>query len=257
MIISSKNRCDMIVPRLLTYTTFFLRTSSRTQNIRQIFFDLHSTVVMASTIPDRSTKINMDLVPTFEAVQKSSTPKRSLRTHEVGPSSKRKRVFLPEAYRSTTLPQGTGPASSSIRIKPAPNSQALIPAGEVAVSTHDILWESPWEYYQQAYELNIGGFVFVASEQAPPHDLFIIRQLLGNVEKVHILQAVRHRNFQQMLECFNFEGSYFAVFSYDPISLAHIAKSPPFLTELQLAAIVGQVSILSGFAISWLTDKDP
>ncbi|PVH71505.1 hypothetical protein DL98DRAFT_435034, partial [Cadophora sp. DSE1049] len=50
-----------------------------------------------------------------------------------------------------------------------------------------------------------------------------------------------HRNLYQMLECFSLEDSYFAVFSYEPIFFTHIACSPPFLTELQLAAIVGQI----------------
>jgi len=58
-----------------------------------------------------------------------------------------------------------------------------------------------------------------------------------------------------MLECFSFKDSYFAVFGYDPVSLAHIACSPPFLTELQLAAIVGQVSI-PGLECSLLIDQD-
>ncbi|KFY03301.1 hypothetical protein V490_00218 [Pseudogymnoascus sp. VKM F-3557] len=48
-----------------------------------------------------------------------------------------------------------------------------------------------------------------------------------------------------MLECFGFEGAYYAVFGHVPISLAHGAKSPPFLTEVELAAILGQHGSLS------------
>lgn len=64
-------------------------------------------------------------------------------------------------------------------------------------------------------------------------------------DEVRIVQSLGHRNLHKMLECFRLNDSYFAVFGYDPISLAHIVCSPPFLTELQLAAIVGQVSSIT------------
>ncbi|CZT10227.1 uncharacterized protein RAG0_14760 [Rhynchosporium agropyri] len=62
-----------------------------------------------------------------------------------------------------------------------------------------------------------------------------------DADEIRLLQSISHRNLQQTLECFHLDDSYFAIFAYDPISLAHIACSPPFLTELQLAAIVGQI----------------
>ncbi|PVH70240.1 hypothetical protein DL98DRAFT_374593, partial [Cadophora sp. DSE1049] len=58
---------------------------------------------------------------------------------------------------------------------------------------------------------------------------------------VRMLQLLSYRNLYQMLKCFYFNNSYFTVFSYNPISLVHIIYSPPFLTELQLAAIIRQI----------------
>ncbi|PVH68206.1 hypothetical protein DL98DRAFT_599733 [Cadophora sp. DSE1049] len=47
---------------------------------------------MASTVPDRGTKIDIDLVPTIETSQQIHTPERSLPSHEVTPSSKKRRA---------------------------------------------------------------------------------------------------------------------------------------------------------------------
>ncbi|KAH8799387.1 kinase-like domain-containing protein [Xylogone sp. PMI_703] len=182
----------------------------------------------------------MDLVPTIETIQQIYTPERSLPTHEVTPRSKKRRASPLEVRRAAKHSEGNKSAASTVIAKPALHSQALVPTDEAAIGTADTIWESPWDHYQQVYELNLGGFVFVVSERATPHDLFIMKHFRG-ADKVRMLQSVRHRNLHQMLECFGVEDSYFAVFSYDPVSLAHIACSPPFLTELQLAAIVGQI----------------
>ncbi|KFY32537.1 hypothetical protein V493_00088 [Pseudogymnoascus sp. VKM F-4281 (FW-2241)] len=111
-----------------------------------------------------------------------------------------------------------------------------------------IKWESPWDSFREHYKLNFGEFVSVASNRAYPHDLFIVKRLKGPdyARDVRLLRTVRHNNFHDMLECFSFEGAYYAVFEHVPISLAHVAKSPPFLTEVELAAILGQ--ILKGLA---------
>jgi len=197
---------------------------------------------MASTDPDRRTKIDMDLVPTIETSQHNHTPERSLPTHEVVPSSKKRRASPLETYRGTKHSKGNTPATSTAIGKPAPHSQALVSTAE-ATETPDTILESPWDHYRQVFELSLGSFVIVVSEKAT-HDLFTMKRFQG-ADEVRMLQSLGHRNLHQMLECFRLNDSYFAVFGYDPISLAHIACSPPFLTELQLAAIVGQVSIIA------------
>lgn len=167
---------------------------------------------MASTVSDRSTMIDLDLVLKIEILQRKHTPERSLPLHEVVPSSKKRRASPSET----------------------PTSEAI--------GTPKIILESPWDHYQQVFELRLGSFVIVVSRRAT-HDLFTMKRFQG-ADEVRMLQSLGHRNLHQMLECFSLGDTYFAVFGYEPISLAHIACSPPFLTELQLAAIVGQVSII-------------
>ncbi|KAH9204389.1 hypothetical protein DL95DRAFT_319546 [Leptodontidium sp. 2 PMI_412] len=194
---------------------------------------------MASTVPDRGTKIDIDLVPTIETSQQIHTPERSLPSHEVTPSSKKRRASPLETSSGTKHSKGNTSATSTVTAKPAPHSQALVPTAE-AIGTPDTILESPWDHYRQVFELSLGSFVIVVSEKATPHDLFTIKRF-QDADEVRMLQSLGHRNLHQMLECFRLNDSYFAVFGYDPISLAHIACSPPFLTELQLAAIVGQI----------------
>jgi hypothetical protein len=198
---------------------------------------------MASTVPDRGTKIDMNLVPTIETLQQAYTLERSSPSHEVIPSSKKRRASPSETYRATKHFKGHTSASSTVTAKPAPHSQALVLTAEAAARTPDTIWESPWDHYRQVFELSLGSFVSVVSERATPHDLFTMKRFHG-ADEVRMLRSLSHRNLHQMLECFGLKDCHFAVFGYDPISLAHIACSPPFLTELQLAAIVGQVSIV-------------
>ncbi|KAH7379655.1 kinase-like domain-containing protein [Cadophora sp. MPI-SDFR-AT-0126] len=199
---------------------------------------------MASTVADRGTKIDIDLVPTIENLQQIHTPERLLPSHELIPSSRKRRASPLETYRGTKHSKGNTSATSTVTDKPAPHSQALVPTAEAVIGTPDTILESPWDHYRQVFELSLGTFVAVVSEKAT-HDLFTMKRFQG-ADEVRMLQSLGHRNLHQMLECFRLNDAYFAVFGYDPISLAHIACSPPFLTELQLAAIVGQ--ILDGLA---------
>lgn len=102
---------------------------------------------------------------------------------------------------------------------------------------------SPWDRFREDYKLNLGVFVSIASDRELPHDSFIIKSFDGpsSAKKFQMLQRVRHNNFHDMRQCFSYDGSYYAVFQHMPISLDHVAKSPPYLNEHELAAILGQV----------------
>ncbi|KFX96375.1 hypothetical protein O988_05355 [Pseudogymnoascus sp. VKM F-3808] len=103
--------------------------------------------------------------------------------------------------------------------------------------------ESPWNCFREDYELKFGEFVSVASDRKLPHDSFIIKRFDGPdlAKKLQMLQRVRHNSFHDMRQCFSYENSYYAVFPNMPISLDHVVKSPPYLDEHELAAILGQV----------------
>ncbi|OBT83711.1 hypothetical protein VE02_08281 [Pseudogymnoascus sp. 03VT05] len=170
----------------------------------------------------------------------------------------KKRKASPQRRGAAKLSKSTPTAGSNeVVTKPGLKSFALVPVAEDGVSVFDsteIKRESPWDYFREHYELNLGGFVSVASNRAYPHNLFIVKRLKGpdDARGVRLLHTVRHNNFHEMLECFSYEGAYYAVFEHVPISLAHVAKSPPFLTEVELAAILGHASpqrdILEGLA---------
>ncbi|KFY50096.1 hypothetical protein V495_00351 [Pseudogymnoascus sp. VKM F-4514 (FW-929)] len=178
----------------------------------------------------------------------STSNKRITMIDIIGPSNpvSKQRHGAAKLFKST-------PTAGSDEIVPKPGlkSLALVQASKNGVSVFDsiaIKRESPWDSFREHYKLNFGEFVSVASNRAYPHDLFIVKRLKGPdyARDVRLLQTVCHNNFHDMLECFSFEGAYYAVFEHVPISLAHVAKSPPFLTEVELAAILGQ--ILEGLA---------
>ena len=151
-------------------------------------------------------------------------------------------------FTTKLLKSAPAAGSNEFVTKPGLKPLALVRVAENGVSVLNstaIKRESPWNYFREHYELNLGGFVSVASNRAYPHDLFTVKRLKGpdDAREVRMLQESRHNSFHGMLECFSFEGAYYAVFEHVPISLAHVAKSPPFLTEVELAAILGQVRL--------------
>lgn len=228
-------------------------------SIKSLGFSSSTYLTMAST-PDRGTKINMDLVPTIQSTidQRVHLLDPSTPTNNAPPSSAKRKAPL-ETYRTVKHPKEITSTNHPLTAKSVLHDQTLILAGKVAVSRTDVVRESPWVRYRRVYELNFDGPVSVVSERVTPYNLFIVKHLEGRTasKRVRMLQAVRHRSFHYMLECFSFGDSYFAVFEHDPISLAHIAKSPPYLTELELAAVLGQVSLLYPSLWSWLIEGDP
>jgi len=76
-----------------------------------------------------------------------------------------------------------------------------------------------------------------------PYDIFMVKRLKGPdaAQRVRMLQRVRHQNFHNMVDCFSFEGSHYAVFQHLPVTLDNIVYSPPYPTELELAAALAQV----------------
>jgi hypothetical protein len=98
---------------------------------------------MASTVPDRGTKIDIDLIPTIETLQQIHTPERPLPSHEVIPSSKKGRASPIEMSRGTKHSKGNTSVTSTGITKPVPHSQALVPTAEAVIGTPDIILESP------------------------------------------------------------------------------------------------------------------
>ncbi|ELR07184.1 hypothetical protein GMDG_08311 [Pseudogymnoascus destructans 20631-21] len=101
-----------------------------------------------------------------------------------------------------------------------------------------VQFESPWARFCEKFEVNLGGYVPIVADLSSPNDLLMVKCLEGPnaAQSVRMLQRVRHQNFDNMVECFNFEGSHYAAFQHLPVMLDNIVYSPPYPTELELAA---------------------
>lgn len=127
-----------------------------------------------------------------------------------------------------------------------------------SVTSRPICSGSPWERYIKRYELNLDDHIYIVSDKSTL-DTFMIKCLKGldAEKKVAMLERVQHKSFLPMLECFNFENSYYPVFPHIAMPLSQIIHSPPYPTELELTAVLGQVR--SPYSVGWalLTGLDP
>jgi len=126
-----------------------------------------------------------------------------------------------------------------------------------SVISRPIRPESPWEHYIKRYELNLADHLYVVSNKMSL-ETFMIKCLEGPdaEKKVAMLERVQHKGFLPMLECFNFDNAYYPVFPHMTMPLSQVIHSPPYPTELELAAVVGQVRSRTVLAESLLTSID-
>jgi hypothetical protein len=136
----------------------------------------------------------------------------------------------------TSLKTATKPGLRDLQVVKAAQSGA-------SVLDRTVQFESPWHRFCEKFELNLGGYVSIVADRSPPYDIFMVKRLTGPdaVQKVRMLQRVRHQNFHNMVDCFSSEGSHYAVFQHLPVTLANIVYSPPYPTERELAAALAQV----------------
>ena len=102
----------------------------------------------------------------------------------------------------------------------------------------------PWKIYEKGYDLKLDQFVTVATRKAPLHGKVAIKTLAGRDanRKLDMLHRVCHKRFVSLLEVFESDTTWYAVFEHVVTSLTQVVNSPAYPTERQLAAIVGQVS---------------
>ncbi|KAH6701331.1 kinase-like domain-containing protein [Leptodontidium sp. MPI-SDFR-AT-0119] len=207
---------------------------------------------MESNSPDRGTKINLvDILesgsllpspipsslssPTTVVSSRHVTPNdRGLKPTTEQRSTVTKRQKITTATENTTL---TGSDHKALAIVRA------VDQGVSVLDSLSIRYESPWTSLRSDYELNLGGFVIIASDRGNERDSFIVKRFSGPdmASKPRMLQRIRHVNFLAVLQRFSFEDSYYAVFDHISISLAHIVTSPPYLRICELAAILFQI----------------
>lgn len=149
---------------------------------------------------------------------------------------------------------------SRLKVEPVTKTPE-IPAGprtalrdEAAASVTDLLWDK----FRKVYELEMDVRTLVAVRRRSQGELVTMRVIPEREapEKVAMLERIDHKAFHGLCESICFDDCRYLIFDHIPISLAEIVLSPPYPTERELAAIVGQVS---GDRSSWnavLIDPD-
>ena len=200
---------------------------------------------MVSASDKRGTHLGLDSIKHSHSLPPIPDPKELLAKakaalregsrspHPLPQGSKRHRSSSPEGDLAETR------AGSRKLIRPKASDTRVSPHEAVGLKT-----ESPWQSLQKVYELKLDGFITVAVRRPPSCELVTVKSFVGSdsQQKMERLQQTHHENFVAFLETFRSEGSLHVVLDYIPISLAHMIASPAYPTELQLAAILGQVS---------------
>ena len=108
-----------------------------------------------------------------------------------------------------------------------------------------VQYDTPWKIYEKGYDLKLDQFVTVATRKAPLQGKVAIKTFAGRDanRKLDMLHRVCHERFVSLLEVFESDTAWYAVFEHVVTSLTQVVNSPAYPTERQLAAIVGQVSL--------------
>jgi len=195
---------------------------------------------MATESEKRKTHVALDTLERAEPSSSKST-ETQVQKHDTRfwePSVPRKDTMSP-FKRKRIVPREDGKGDRMVASSDFQLTKA-VHAGVRAFEYVRINHESPWKRFQKVYELEFQEFTTVAVRNVNPYDIVTV-QKVDNSARLDILQQIRHKNFVSFLESFQFERRFYAILEYVSISLAGIVASPPYPTEPQLAAILGQV----------------
>ena len=103
--------------------------------------------------------------------------------------------------------------------------------------------ESPWNTYDQDYQIELGGPVTVAERRRPAYGLVVIKGFSGPSAKTKLsmLRQIPDSYFVSCLDVFYFENVLHVVSEHMAISLLQIVAAPRYPREHHVAAIIGQV----------------
>ncbi|KAJ9129567.1 hypothetical protein NKR23_g12509, partial [Pleurostoma richardsiae] len=115
------------------------------------------------------------------------------------------------------------------------------PTGSYADQLVPVKEGSPWDYYRNAFGLELGGYVAIVCRTPATGDLYAMHSFSGSSreKKLYMLRQLKHENLLRPVEIFSFEGSFHVISEYTAISLEGIILVRP--SEIQLAAIVHQI----------------
>jgi hypothetical protein len=195
---------------------------------------------------NRMTKMIFDDGPEPDINERIDTPEESVPPRFASVFSKKRKVMTSQDHE----PGQRRDIKSSLDSRKTATKSGLrdlqvVKAAQSGVSVLDrtVKFESPWLRFCEKFELNLGEYVSIVADRYPPYDIFMVKRLKGPdaARRVRMLERVRHQSFHNMVDCFSFEGSHYAVFQHLPVTLDNIVYSPPYATELELAAALAQV----------------
>jgi hypothetical protein len=149
------------------------------------------------------------------------------------PGSSRKRLHYTDPLSEKVLSDPTKKYNNKINLSSSPSSSSR------SINTAD-----PWETYNRGYNLQLGGSIVIASRIPITNDLYIIQTFSTQDidKKLEKLQVFRHRNLLKLYEIFYNEKQsiYHLIYEDAAVSCEDLIRVKP--NELQLAAIIYQVS---------------
>lgn len=210
------------------YLDAFRSDSTGTSSI--VLATPHPSVIyahkMTSDSDKRKTRIAMDPLKHLQSLPSIPEPKELF--------TKAQTAFREDSRSPDHLPKGSkrrrtaSPEGAIIKTRAGFQDLILPKPADAGIRPYEHLemkYESPWQSLQKVYELTVKNFVGSDSD-----------------EKVKRLQQIQQQNLVEFLDAFYSEGSVYVVLDYVPISLTQMVSSPAYPTELQLAAILGQVN---------------
>jgi hypothetical protein len=103
---------------------------------------------------------------------------------------------------------------------------------------------SPWNAYEEGYEIELGGHTITAERKHPASGLVTIRKMADSAtkSKLSMLRKLQQKHFVNYVEVFSFSDVTYVVSEYMAISLVELIAVSVFPKEKHVAAIVGQVN---------------
>ena len=126
-------------------------------------------------------------------------------------------------------------ALASTRGSPVLDKQAVEKSGIPSLTR-----ASPWKSCKPIYCMKYDRFVTIAVRQLGHSRQCVMVKTMGEQE-VYKLRTWKHERLLAPLETFLHVGVYHVVFPRMTVSLGQIVAAPPYPSEQELAAILGQV----------------
>ncbi len=118
----------------------------------------------------------------------------------------------------------------------------------IHLDARSVVKESPWQTYEEGYNLRVGGLVTVARRKRLESPLdaaekVAIKKLSGPSRDAELstLRQVQGKYFVKFVEAYSMEDDLYIILEFMPISLVQIVAATVQPREVHVAAIVAQV----------------